>query len=199
MKVAPGPPRSSRTLRPPFAPTSPSKAGAAGLCLLGLGVVLLFLYAVVREWSLYGIVTPALISVGGALVAYAPPPPARRVVRILCWVVIGACAFWTTATVAQWTGRGLATYQALHLDQLPSVIVDTHERLYLRSPGVEETVLRAAPGQTYHFRYRRLRLLIHGHDRMFLVPERWSASNTTLMVPLDGSVRVQFQFQNDAP
>jgi hypothetical protein len=42
-------------------------------------------------------------------------------------------------------------------------------------------------------------LLIVGHDRMFLVPEAWSASNSTLVVPLDGSVRLQFQFQNQSP
>jgi hypothetical protein len=34
---------------------------------------------------------------------------------------------------------------------------------------------------------------------MFLVPDRWSASNSTLIVPLDGNVRVQFQFQFDPP
>jgi hypothetical protein len=44
-----------------------------------------------------------------------------------------------------------------------------------------------------------LRLLIVGRDRMFLVPETWSASNSTLVVPLDESVRVQFQFQNSPP
>jgi hypothetical protein len=34
---------------------------------------------------------------------------------------------------------------------------------------------------------------------MFLVPDKWSASDSTLVVRLDGSVRVQFQFQNEAP
>jgi len=38
-----------------------------------------------------------------------------------------------------------------------------------------------------------------GDDRLFLVPQRWTASNTTLVVPLDGGVRVQFQFENDPP
>jgi hypothetical protein len=31
------------------------------------------------------------------------------------------------------------------------------------------------------------------------VPDSWSASNTTLLVPLDDNVRVQFQFRNLAP
>ena len=34
---------------------------------------------------------------------------------------------------------------------------------------------------------------------MFLVPSRWSASDSTVLVSLDGSVRVQFQFVNDTP
>lgn len=35
---------------------------------------------------------------------------------------------------------------------------------------------------------------------MFLVPDGvWSASDATLIVPLDGSVRVQFQFQFQPP
>ncbi|MGH3461601.1 MAG: hypothetical protein ACRDP9_09010 [Kribbellaceae bacterium] len=57
----------------------------------------------------------------------------------------------------------------------------------------------AGAGQTFNYRYRGLRLLVVGDDRLFLVPQRWTASNTTLVVPLDGDVRVQFQFENDPP
>jgi hypothetical protein len=114
-------------------------------------------------------------------------------------VVIAAGVFWATATVAQWSGRGQAQDSARHLDRLPRVILDAKERLYLRDPGVEETMLPPAEGQTFHYRYRHLRLLIVGHDRMFLVPDAWSASDSTLVVPMDGSVRVQFQFQNQPP
>jgi hypothetical protein len=123
----------------------------------------------------------------------------RRSASILIFVVIVANIFWATAMIAEWTGRGLAHYDAAHLDRLPHVILDTQERLLLRDPGVEETVLPASQGQTFHYRYRHLRLLIEGHDRMFLVPDRWSASDSTLIVRLDGPVRVQFQFQNEAP
>ncbi|MEN3361178.1 MAG: hypothetical protein V7637_5160 [Mycobacteriales bacterium] len=120
----------------------------------------------------------------------------RRTAGILVYVVIAASLFWATATVAQWSGRGLAQYDAQHLNRLPSVILDTKERLYLRAPGIEETILPWSDGQLFRYRYRRLRLLIQGHDRMFLVPEKWSASDTTLVVQLDGTVRLQFQFQN---
>jgi hypothetical protein len=185
--------------------------GIAGPALLGAGVVLLVIYTQLRDWALYNLVTPLLIALGAALTAYGArirrlaagtehgSPLTRRTSSALIYVLIAAGIFWTTATVAQWTGRGLAQYQAQNLNRLPSVIVDTKERLYLRSPGVEETVLPDSQGQTFHYRYRRLRLLIHGHDRMFLVPDTWSASNSTLIVAMDGSVRVQFQFQNQRP
>jgi hypothetical protein len=124
---------------------------------------------------------------------------ARRTAGVLICVVIAASIFWATATVAQWSGRGLAEYAAVHFDTLPSVILDTKEQLFLRDPGVEVTQLPPSQGQTFHYRYRGLRLLLEGQDRMFLVPDYWSPSDSTLIVPLDGSVRVQFQFQNQPP
>jgi MFS family permease len=185
----------------------------SGLAVSGAGLVLLVTYFQWRDWSWYSLVTPLLIGLGASLVEYAgrvrallrPKSRGRRplLVRhssdVLVFVVIAVCVFWTTATVAQWSGRGLALRQARELHELPSVILDTKERLYLRSPGVEETALAESPGQTFRYRYRNLRLLIHGNNRMFLVPYRWSASDSTLVVELDGSVRVQFQFRNQRP
>lgn len=114
-------------------------------------------------------------------------------------VAVASSIFWATATVAQWSGVGLAQHQALHLDELPSVILDTKERLFLTSPGLNEVTLPTSKGQTFHYRYRHLRLLIQGDDRMFLVPDRWSASDSTLLVRLGDNVRMQFQFINQQP
>jgi hypothetical protein len=189
-------------------------AQALGLTTLLAGLLLLAGYALLREWRLYGLVTPALIASGGTLFRYgatvrrllrppddAPPPPTllHRSSVVLGYLVIAVSVFWMTATVAQWSGRGLATYEASRLDDLPSVILDTKESLVLRIPGVQETKLPASEGQTFHYRYRHLRLLIHGKDRMFLVPDHWSASGSTIVVGLDDSVRVQFQFRNNRP
>jgi len=125
---------------------------------------------------------------------------ARRIAGVLIYVVIAVSVFWATATVAQWSGHGLAIYDVEHLDNLPSVILDTKEQLFLTDDqGIKETRLRPSEGQTFYYRYRGLRLLIEGQDRMFLIPDQWSANDTTLVVPLDGSVRVQFQFQNWPP
>ncbi|MDQ1739588.1 MAG: hypothetical protein QOE53_1240 [Pseudonocardiales bacterium] len=199
-----------------------------GLAVLVGGMALLLCYPYLREWALFALVTPLLIGSGAALAGYGAriqarlqptrPPPGpddetrrgraqadnsllalRRYASGALVVVIVANIFWATATIAQWSGRGLAHYNATHLDRLPSIILDTQQRLFLRSPGIKETALPTAPGQTFRYRYRHLRLLIQGNDRMFLVPDRWSASNSTLIVALDSTVRVQFQFQNDPP
>jgi hypothetical protein len=198
---------------------------AFGLAMIAAGVVLLFSYRYLGNWAFYALVTPLLIAVGTALTAYASrilqsmqraSPTAKdaghrvpaladgsRMARwtaaVLVYVVIAATIFWATATFAQWLGLGLAEREALSFGNLPSVILDTRERLFLHDPYVGETVLPPSEGQTFHYRYRGLRLLIEGQDRMFLVPDEWSASDSTLIVPLDGSVRVQFQFKNQPP
>jgi hypothetical protein len=197
-----------------------------GVALIVAGVVLLLAFGVLRYWPPYNLVTPLAFTTGAGLAVYAwrvsdllrsalatrttegEEPNAsgdgtvfpRRAVAVFLYILLAVSLFWATATVAEWSGRGEAQDLARNLDRLPRVILDTKERLYLRSPGVEESILRpSSEGQTFHYRYRRLRLLIVGGDRMFLVPETWSASNSTLMIPVDDSVRVQFQFQNQPP
>jgi hypothetical protein len=186
----------------------------AGLAILLVGVVLLGAYAALSDWTYYNLVTPLVIALGAGGVAYVwhlltvtaqsrpagqGPPTLRRMGMVMLCLLVASTIFWSTATIAQWAGLGLAHNTARHLDRLPTVILDTKERLFLHDPGVEETALPAGAGQTFHFRYRHLHLLIHGNDRMFLVPAVWSAGDSTLVVPLDGAVRVQFQFQNGPP
>jgi len=188
-----------------------------GLVILAAGITLIILYPVLADWPYYNLVTPIIVAVGAGVVAYSwrlvsrlPPQPdalpspagspaLRRMRLVLLCVLVAATLFWSTATIAQWSGRGLARQDARHLDDLPRVILDTKERLYITDPFIKETALPASEGQTFRYRYRNLRLLIQGKDRMFLVPDAWSASDSTLVVPLDDSVRVRFQFQNDPP
>jgi hypothetical protein len=205
----------------------------SGLAALTVGFIMLFAYPYVRDWPFYGLVTPLLIGIGAAIIAYtshvlsylerlqehqkravakehgsARPVDdpagdsllARRTAGVFVYVMIAASVFWATATVAQWSGRGLAEYAAIHFDALPSVILDTKEQLWLHDPSVVSVqTLLPSEGQTFHYRYRGLRLLIVGQDRMFLVPAVWSTSDSTLIVPLDGSVRIQFRFENQVP
>ena len=182
------------------------RARLAAIAVLALGVLGLFLYPVLGGLAYYALVVPLVIGLAAAVLGYLSYLTTRlldlkpQVALIaLLTVVTMSCAFWATATTAQYSGRGLAKSNAEHLDRLPVVILDSKERLHLRSPGVEETALRPSEGQTFNYRYRGMRLLIVGENRLFLVPQRWNASNTTLVVPLDESIRVQFQFQNDPP
>lgn len=173
-----------------------------GLALLAAGTVLLAGFSLVGGWAYYALVTPVLLGGGAALVAYALRLRGGRLEPriMLLWAGVAACVIWATATTAQWTGRGLAMEQARNLRSLPSVVLDTRERLHVpATAGVEEVVRPDAGEDEYRFRYWRLRLLIQGDDRMFLVPDTWSAGGTTILVRLDDDVRVQFQFRNSPP
>lgn len=194
---------------------------AAGLALLVAAVLLLFLYHLLQEWAEYPLVTPLVLVAGGSLTGWGlmqlrrldaetvaaegsakgRAVDAPEVAIVLVWVAVAAGVFWMTATIADWSGRGLGKEQARELHELPSVILDTKERLFLPAGmGVAESLLEPAEdGQKFRYRYWNLRLLIEGNDAMFLVPNQWDASNTTLLVPVDGNVRVRFQFRNDPP
>ncbi|WP_406022421.1 hypothetical protein OH802_22930 [Nocardioides sp. NBC_00850] len=173
-----------------------------GLALLAAGTLLLAGFSFVGGWAYYALVTPVLLGGGAALVAYALRLRGGHLEPriVLLWVGVAACVIWATATTAQWTGRGLAMEQARNLRSLPSVVLDTRERLHVpATAGVEEVVRPDAGEDEYRFRYWRLRLLIQGDDRMFLVPDTWSPGGTTILVRLDDDVRVQFQFRNSPP
>ena len=183
------------------------------LAVLG-GAVLIGAYAQVGDWAAYPLVTPLLLAAGSGGLLYAvrlPGAPAflgqtdadgralRRGVLALVLVAIVGCLFWATATVAEWSGLGNGMRTARHLDRLPPVVLDTRERLFLTDGIVEETALPGEEGDRFRYRYRRLSLLIQGDDRLFLVPDTWSPSASTIVVPLDDSVRVRFRFVNRSP
>jgi len=182
------------------------RAGFIAIALLVLGIIALLAYPLLGDVPYYALVVPLAIGLAAATLAYLAylgaklrdvRPPALLIV--LLGIVTTTCAFWATATTAQYSGRALAKSDAADLNQFPVVILDTKEKLQLRSPGLEETTLRPGTGQTFNYRYHGLRLLVVGQDRLFLVPHTWTPSNTTLVLPLDNSIRVQFQFQNDPP
>lgn len=181
---------------------------AVGYAVLLAGVALILAYASLLDWPYYPLVTPLTLALGAALVLYGrridrlleTQGKGRRPVVLSLALVLGVSVFWATATFAQWSGRGSAEELALRIDSLPSVIVDTTERLHLTSRNVAEEELEAAEGQKFRYRYTNFRLLIQGRDRLFLVPGgEWSPEHSTLVVAMDGDVRLQFQFQDDPP
>lgn len=183
------------------------RAARIAVLVLILGVVGLLAYPLIGDIPYYALIVPTVIGLSAAALAYLtylrrsadPTLGPQRVLIVLLTVATTTCAFWATATTAQYSGRGLAKSDARHLNRFPVVILDTKEKLALRSPGIEETALRPGAGQTFNYRYRGLRLLVVGQNRLFLVPQTWTPSNTTLVIPLNDAVRVQFQFQNDPP
>lgn len=195
-----------RAIQPRAGLVAVRRARLVAIVVLALGVLGLFLYPVLGGFAYYAVVVPVVIGLAAAALAYLSylttaledVRPQVALISLLAVVTL-TCAFWATATTAQYSGRGLAKSAAKQLNRFPVVILDTKERLHLRSPGVEETALQPSPGQTFNYRYRGMRLLIVGENRLFLVPHQWSASDTTLVVPLNDSIRVQFQFQNDPP
>lgn len=173
---------------------------AMGAGVLAAGLVALFSYPATGRWTYYPLVTPVLLAAGAGITAYTMGlrhGPVR--LRVALWLTVAAAVFWTNATLAQWSGTGLGQEQAGRLNELPRVVLDTRERLYLRNADVTETVLQAEEGQTFRYRYRGLRLLVQNGDRMFLVPctERVTPcphhqDSATLVVRLSDSTRVQF-------
>jgi hypothetical protein len=178
----------------------------ASTVILGAGLLMLFGYAWIGEWLYYPMVTPLVLATGLlALVWCWRRAGGHATAVVLAMVAVAVCVFWATATLAGWTGLGAAQRTARNLDKLPAVVMDTKERLYLGTTpdsGVTETTVGGAAvadeGQVFKYRYRGLRLLIQSGDRMFLVPEHWTPSNSTLLVQT-GSVRLRFRFVNDAP
>lgn len=194
-----------KAIRPTLAAVR--RAARIAVLVLVLGVLGLLAYPLIGGIPYYALIVPTVIGFSAAALAYLtylrrsadPTLGPERILVALLAVATTTCAFWATATTAQYSGRGLAKSDARHLNRFPVVILDTKEKLALRSPGIEETALRPGTGQTFNYRYRGLRLLVVGENRLFLVPQTWTPSNTTLVIPLNDAIRVQFQFQNDPP
>lgn len=174
--------------------------GVAGRLALVAGSVMVATYTSLRPLLVYyDFLTPMVLAVGAGLTVYGVRldgllgRPRRRVATLALYTVLTASLLLATATLAQYIGAGDARKLVAQLQDRPGVILDTKERLYLTTTTtVVETVLKAGTDQTFHYRYRNLRLLIQGKDRLFLVPSPWSRGDTTLMVPMDDEVRVQF-------
>jgi hypothetical protein len=190
---------SRRLDRIPLTPGAVRGAHVAAGLLVGAGMVLVAGYRWFGAWPFYPMVTPVLLAAGLTVLAWLwHRTGVRRGVVAFTVLAVATCLFWATATLAQWTGLGVAQRTARDLDQLPAVVVDTKERLYLGDGVVEEVRLPREEGQEFAYRYTRFRLLIQAGDRMFLVPDTWVPRGSTVMLPMD-DVRVRFRFVDEPP
>ncbi|WP_353808086.1 hypothetical protein [Agromyces sp. SYSU T00194] len=197
-----------------------------GIAFLVAAVLLLAAFPLIGAWPYYPLATPIVLGVGAGLLAYAvawgsrhpttappthasatdapgpaptAPRPRGRAVVVLLGAVVVVTVFWATATLAEWSGRGQAKALARDLGGLPAIVLDLGEPLVPGDPVVREEALPAGDGDAFRFRYRGLRLLVVGEDRLFLVPAEWTPSGSTYVVPFDDSARVRFRFVNDPP
>lgn len=172
------------------------------LGLIALGLALLVAYPLLGEQDLYPLVTPLLLGLGGGLLAlrlhHVPDPRTTRTTVVILTLLTVAALFWVTATLAEWSGLGRAKALARDLTVLPAAVIDTAEPLVARDGTVVESIFEDAEEQTYRYRYRGLRVLAEGEGRLFLVPEQWSPSGSTYVVPMD-EARVRFRFVDDPP
>ena len=193
---------------------------AVGLVVLVVAVALLFLYPWLGDFVLYPLLTPLVLVAGGSLVGWGllqlrrldAQPDAAGAVRAAGWTPATWLRCWCGSRSPPRssgrpprspTGRGVDSPRSRPASSAPCPASSSTPRSPCscrrarasrrsRCEPVEE-------GQEFRYRYWHLRLLVEGKDVMFLVPNTWQAGNTTLLVPLDDSVRVQFQFRNDPP
>ena len=90
-------------------------ASAPAIVVLALGVLGLFLYPFLGGLAYYAIVVPLVIGLAAAVLGYLSylttrlqdHRPQVALIALLAVVTL-TCAFWATATTAQYSGRGLA-------------------------------------------------------------------------------------------
>ena len=165
--------------------------------------------------------TPLALTLGSVAMAYGVWICARRARRVaadraehgglIAWydgatmaglrragqICVGGLAiaglFWSVHEFAWASGSARAYRDAVKLPKKPEVMLDTRERLTdisAVSAWVEESPLSPKEG-AFRYRYTGLRLLLSSGGNLFLVPERWTTSGRTLVVPYDDSVRIQ--------
>jgi hypothetical protein len=126
----------------------------------------------------------------GHLTAWFASPGASRLRHSAVACVVGlvvAGLFWATNEFASAYGSWRAYDDALHLPDRPGVVLEAKEPINDPPEGV--TVARGS--QAFPHRYEGLRLLLASGGRLFLVPEHWTRGSRTIVVPYDGSVRMQ--------
>lgn len=188
------------------------RCALGGLGVLAAGLLLLLADAWLDAWRYLPIFSAVLVATGAAATAMALRYLPYRAVGAMAglWVVALAGVLWAVSVTAQWSGQARAELMARHLQDLPAVILDSTQDLHLRNtvPAPEDLCWTtgdapdaacAARTDGYRYRYHGLHLLVQGPDAMFLVPGQWSPSATTLAVPRDADVRLQFQFVNTPP
>ncbi|GLW05987.1 hypothetical protein Misp01_11170 [Microtetraspora sp. NBRC 13810] len=184
----------------------PRRVRGAGIVMMvvGLGLVIRSVVGVVvpqvaRDETAG--VTPLSLSVGALLIAYGgyvvmrtwSRPRWVTVLAVLTTVgLVMSGAVWATNSFASAFGRGVGITISRHLHEYPEAVIDTTERLKTLAAPDRMQLLPTAKGEKFKYRYRGMRLLTEAGGRLFLVPEKWTASSGTLVLPYNADIRVHF-------
>jgi hypothetical protein len=142
--------------------------------VLGGGVTL----AVYAAWLLQTILRPDR----------SAPTSWERLIRIAVCLLVFLCTFWAATVYGTALGRGRGMDLERSLSSRPRVVVLSKKSLEL---GGHSSVLGKAA--TYRYRYSGLRLLVRSEKRYFIVPDRWSHEDGTVIV-LDESPDIRIEF-----
>ncbi|GAA3841008.1 hypothetical protein GCM10022226_74310 [Sphaerisporangium flaviroseum] len=107
-------------------------------------------------------------------------------------VLVALSLFWAANDYSAAVGRSRARQFAAKLPTYPGVIVYSDRSLSLDAPGVREVRCHDAKA-AYRFRYSGLTLMIQSGGQYLFLPRSWSpARGTALLMPRDGSLRLEF-------
>jgi hypothetical protein len=173
-------------------------ASLAAIALLGLAVVGLGQHL--------GVLLPASLAAGFALLAYAEFGWARfrractqrsleLASQIRSFLLVGLASmalFWTVSLYAGEIGRQRARVITSGLASSTQIAIYARDRLLLAGPGIELTEIRLADSK-YRYRYTGLRLLVRSQDRYVLLPRGWAHGRAGAYILRDGDdIRLEF-------
>jgi len=174
--------------------------------LSGAVMVAIGLVGVIRPMTMSSIVPPLLFSLGIPLCAYAGflygrlhpgrrpggrESPLRLLNATIVVLLVALCVFWVIGEYAERAGRTRALGAATRLNDRPSVVVYSPQRLHIDASGVQETELIDSDSGE-QFRYSGLRLLFRANGKYFMVSNDWWNNGITIVLPDTPEFRFEF-------
>jgi hypothetical protein len=166
--------------------------------LLWLGIAITLLYGVL---GLINVVrTPyaaaTALALSGALLLIWQRVRSKRnrnheqsyLVVISAFVLVTAAAFWMVSVYAQNVGTGIAESIVRGLNPRPIAVI--YSKADLQIAGGQKLSTAPSDEEPWRFRYTGYKVLSYANDRWILIRMSWQPTFPTVILPDDGSVRV---------
>jgi hypothetical protein len=175
-------------------------ASSRQLTAFNRALALAFLTALtVGLGGLAGFVPPMasaiLLAISGAILIIAyrvgrvvKPPSGSLYVVFFGFSLIVVALFWAASIYAADMGEEAAKRIAAGELGRPEVVIFSKSNLML--PGSEDTGYPSRDPENWSYKYRGYTLLTYSNERWFLIMADWSPKSPTVVLPDDGSVRV---------